>query len=91
LTLVEAMSSHDVGRGRGGTTQALTRVTARALILGIDSDRLFPVADQEHLARHISTNLDGDDPVVIASPYGHDGFLIEDGIVGTQLARLLAC
>ncbi|MEQ1735025.1 MAG: homoserine O-acetyltransferase [Rhodoglobus sp.] len=89
LTLVEAMSSHDVGRGRGGTAKALAGVTARTLILGIDSDRLFPVADQEYLARHIPTNLDGDLPLVISSPFGHDGFLIEDGLVGAQLTRLL--
>ncbi len=90
LTLVEAMSSHDVGRGRGGTAAALARVTARALILGIDSDRLFPVPDQEHLARLMPSNLDGDVPFVISSPFGHDGFLIEDELVGAQLTRLLA-
>ncbi len=89
ITLVEAMSSHDVGRGRGGTAQALAGVTARALIVGIDSDRLFPVPDQEHLARHIDGNLDGDVPVVISSPFGHDGFLIENDLVGAQLTRLL--
>ncbi len=90
LTLVEAMSSHDVGRGRGGIAQALAQVTARALILGIDSDRLFPVPDQEHLARLIPTNIDNDVPLVISSPFGHDGFLIEDELVGAQLTRLLA-
>jgi len=26
---------------------------------------------------------------VISSPFGHDGFLIEDAIVGAQLRRLL--
>ena len=90
LTLVEAMNSHDVGRGRGGTAQALAAVTMPALILGIDSDRLFPVADQEHIAKHAPGNLDGDAPHVISSPFGHDGFLIEDNIVGTQISRLLA-
>jgi len=90
LTLVEAMSSHDVGRGRGGTAQALARVTARTLVLGIDSDRLFPVPDQEHLAALIPSTIDGSVPHVISSPFGHDGFLIEDALVGAQLSRLLA-
>jgi len=89
IRLVEAMSSHDVGRGRGGTAAALSRVTATTLVLGIDSDRLFPVADQQHIAAHIQGNLDGDVPHVISSPFGHDGFLIEDRLVGTQLKRLL--
>ena len=89
LRLVEAMNSHDIGRGRGGTAAALSRVTAPALILGIDSDRLFPVADQEFIAAHVSSNIDGDVPHVISSPFGHDGFLIEDRVVGAQLQRLL--
>lgn len=90
IVLAEAMSSHDVGRGRGGTAEALSRVTAPALILGIDSDRLFPVPDQEHIAAHVPGNLDGDVAVVIHSEFGHDGFLIEDRIVGAQITRLLA-
>jgi len=90
LTLVEAMSSHDVGRGRGGTVAALSRVTARALVVGIDSDRLFPIADQMHVAAHIPGNIDGAEPHIIRSQFGHDGFLIEDRAVGAQLARLLS-
>ncbi len=89
VTLVQAMSSHDVGRGRGGTAEALRRATAKALVLGIDSDRLFPVPDQQHIAAHLPGNIDGTTPTVISSPFGHDGFLIEDALVGTQLARLL--
>jgi homoserine O-acetyltransferase len=89
LTLVEAMNSHDVGRGRGGTAQALANVTMPALILGIDSDRLFPVPDQEHIALHCPGNIDGSVPHVISSPFGHDGFLIEDALVGAQIIRLL--
>ena len=90
VTPVEAMNSHDVGRARGGTAKALSAVTMPALILGIDSDRLFPVADQQHVAKHTPGNLDGDVPHVISSPFGHDGFLIEDALVGAQIRRLLA-
>ena len=89
LRLVSAMSSHDVGRGRGGAESALARITSRALILGIDSDRLFPVDDQRFIARHVSSNIDGDEPVVITSEFGHDGFLIEGASVGRELRRLL--
>lgn len=89
LVLVEAMSSHDIGRGRGGTAEALSRVTAKALILAIESDRLFPVPDQEYLAAHLESNIDGDIPHIVSSPFGHDGFLIEAELVGAQLVRLL--
>ncbi len=90
LTLLEAMNSHDVGRGRGGTVEALAKVTMPALILAIDSDRLFPVADQMHIAAHAPGNIDGDHPHLISSPFGHDGFLIEDALVGLQIERLLS-
>jgi homoserine O-acetyltransferase/O-succinyltransferase len=89
LVLTDAMDSHDVGRDRGGVAAALGRVTATALVLGIDSDRLFPVEGQEIIARHLRGNIDGDVPVVISSPFGHDAFLIEDALVGAELKRLL--
>jgi homoserine O-acetyltransferase len=89
LTLVQAMNSHDIGRGRGGTAEALAKVTMPALIVAIDSDRLFPVPDQQHIAAHAPGNLDGTVPHLISSPFGHDAFLIEDDLVGAQLRRLL--
>jgi homoserine O-acetyltransferase len=89
ICLVEAMNSHDVGRGRGGIESALSRVTALTLVVGIDSDRLFPVEGQRVIAAHLPNNLDGSNPVVLESAYGHDGFLIEVDAVGKQLARLL--
>ena len=90
LVLVDAMNSHDVGRDRGGVAAALAGVGVPALVLGIDSDRLFPVPGQQAIARLLPENIDGDKPVVISSPFGHDAFLIEDELVGAQLARLLA-
>ena len=83
------MNSHDVGRDRGGVEDALARVTATALVLGIDSDRLFPVPEQLSIARGLPTTIDGGDATVIHSEYGHDGFLIENTLVGPHLARLL--
>jgi homoserine O-acetyltransferase len=89
VVLVEAMNSHDVRRGRGDLEQALSRATARSLVIGIDSDRLYPVADQMLIAQYLPGNIDGDEAAVIHSEFGHDGFLIEAGLVGPQLARLL--
>ncbi|MFE6995226.1 homoserine O-acetyltransferase [Microbacterium sp. NPDC057659] len=88
LTLVEAMNSHDVGRDRGGVEEALHRVTAKTLVLGIDTDRLFPVDGQQRIARSIPHTID-DGAVVLNSDFGHDGFLIETDEVGGHLRRLL--
>ena len=90
LTLVEAMNSHDVGRDREGVDDALARVTATTLVLGIDSDRLFPIDGQHRIARGIRQTLDGDEAVVLASDFGHDGFLIETAAVAAHLRRLFA-
>ena len=83
------MNSHDVGRDRGGVEDALARVTATTLVLGIDSDRLFPIDGQHRIARGIRTTLDGDRAVVLTSDFGHDGFLIETHAVGAHVRRLL--
>lgn len=90
VRLVGAMDSHDVGRDRGGIEAALGQITARTLVLGIDSDRLFPIGGQHRIARGIANTLDGDQAVELKSDYGHDGFLIETAAVGHHLERLLA-
>ena len=89
ITLVEAMNSHDIGRDRGGPVAALGRVTAKGLVLGIDSDRLFPLSDQHFIAANITTSIHGPEAVVISSAFGHDGFLIEDALVGAHVRGLL--
>ena len=75
--------------GRGLKVGALHGSTA-ALVLGIDSDRLFPIDGQHRIARGIRNTLDGDRAVVLTSDFGHDGFLIETHAVGMHLRRLLA-
>jgi homoserine O-acetyltransferase len=85
VVLTEAMNSWDVGRGRGGVAAALARVTARAVVAGVDSDRLYPLELQREVADGLGVPLQ-----VIASPYGHDGFLIEIDAVGELLSGLLA-
>ncbi|GAA4265114.1 homoserine O-acetyltransferase MetX [Frondihabitans peucedani] len=88
IALVGAMNSHDLGRDRGGVQSALQRITARALILGIDSDRLFPPDDQRRIADGLRPSS-SPGAVVISSEFGHDGFLIENEVVGDNLRALL--
>ena len=90
IRLVEAMDSHDVGRDRGGVEDALARVTARTLVVGIDTDRLFPIEGQHRIARGVPTTIHGDDAIVITSDFGHDGFLIETDVLGHHLRTLMA-
>ncbi len=89
ICLVEAMNSHDVGRGRKSVKAALGEIKAKALVIGIDSDRLFPIENQKLIAEHIGSELVGGKLHTISSEYGHDGFLIEHEKVGPLLAKLL--
>ncbi|WSS31113.1 homoserine O-acetyltransferase [Streptomyces sp. NBC_01185] len=86
VALTEAMNGHDIGRGRGGVARALRRADMPALVAGIDSDRLYPPAQQAEFA----SLLPGADRLrIIESPYGHDGFLIETDQVGSLVRELL--
>ncbi len=49
IALTEAMSLFDVGRGRGGVASALATIHAPLTVVGIDSDRLFPLRLQSEL------------------------------------------
>jgi len=71
--LSKSMDSHNVGRGRNGIEKALSLIKARTLVIGIKSDVLFPIEEQQYLFNHIPKSALAE----IDSFYGHDGFLIE--------------
>jgi homoserine O-acetyltransferase/O-succinyltransferase len=87
VRLTELMNAHDVGRGRGGVAAGLARVTARTLVAGVSSDRLYPLEQQAELVAGIPGAAELE---VIDSPFGHDSFLIEAATVNRLLAGLLA-
>jgi homoserine O-acetyltransferase len=89
ITLVNAMNSHDIGRDRGSVESALKAIKAKSLVVGISTDRLFPLSGQQLIAEHIGGELIGGKLHVIDSEFGHDGFLIEMDIVGPLLKQLL--
>lgn len=81
--LSKAMDSHDVGRYREGCDTALSQIQAKTLVIGIQSDLLFPIEEQAFLAEHIpAAKLE-----VIDSIYGHDGFLIEIETIKSLLQK----
>jgi homoserine O-acetyltransferase/O-succinyltransferase len=86
VLLTRTMITHDLGRDRGGVEEALTQVTARALVVAVDSDRLFTREQSERIAAAIP----GCGPVrIVRSPFGHDGFLIEHDQVGALISDFL--
>jgi len=87
VALTRAMDGHDVGRDRGGVAAALGVVRdagVRCLVAGIDTDRLYPLHQQQELADGLGVPLR-----VVTSAHGHDGFLLETKQVGALLRELL--
>jgi homoserine O-acetyltransferase len=83
--LGQAMDSHNIGRQRGGVKKALASITAKALVIGIDTDVLFPVSEQLELATHIPlARLE-----IISSKFGHDGFLTETSLISSLLNNFI--
>ncbi len=86
VILTEALSSHDVGRGRGGVDRALRACPVPVVVGGITSDRLYPLRLQEELAEL----LPGCNELhVVDSVCGHDGFLVESEAVGQLIRKTL--
>lgn len=93
IALTQAMSLFDLGRHRGGVAAALAGITQPLTVVGIDSDRLFPLRLQHGL---VDLTPGADVVHVVHSLHGHDGFLVEDeqvaSFVGhaTKRARTLS-
>ncbi|KAI8807759.1 Alpha/Beta hydrolase protein [Cladochytrium replicatum] len=67
------MDTHDISRDRGELEDVLKGLQQPALVIGIETDGLFTVTEQQELAAHMPNS----ELVVINSPEGHDGFLLE--------------
>lgn len=71
--LTKAMDAHHIGRTRNSIAEALKKIKANTLVIGIDTDLLFPIREQKYLAQ----NIEGAKLDILTSLHGHDGFLVE--------------
>lgn len=84
--LTRQMNSHDISRGRGEYLEVLSQIKQPTLVVGISSDLLYPIAEQEELARHIpNATLQ-----VIDAITGHDSFLVESAQIAAFVRPFLA-
>ncbi|MFP7696310.1 homoserine O-acetyltransferase [Trueperella sp. LYQ143] len=86
IAITQAWITHDIGRGRGGTRAVLNSLAMPALVVAVDTDRLFYPRDVAALARSLSGPTTF---ATVRSQYGHDGFLIENDQVGNILREFL--
>ena len=72
-SLTKLMDSHDIATQQHLREEVLSTITIPTLIVGIDTDVLFPIHEQYYLFEHLPNAFFGK----IVSQYGHDAFLIE--------------
>lgn len=71
--LLNALDTHNIGRGRGSIEKALAAIKANTVVIGFDSDILIPKIEQQFIAKHIPNA----EYMEIKTLFGHDAFLIE--------------
>jgi homoserine O-acetyltransferase len=77
LVLSKAMDTFDLAQGHRSKEDALRRIRARLLLVGISSDWLFPAEDVRQLAEAASAAGADARYAVLETPHGHDGFLAD--------------
>lgn len=72
-TLLRALNTHDIGRGRGGIKESVKQIKAKTILLGFTHDLIYP----PETIRKFSYLLPNSSFCLINTAYGHDGFLTE--------------
>jgi homoserine O-acetyltransferase len=84
------MDIHDVSLGIAMDVEsALHKIEARTHVIGVDTDYLIPVAEQQHIHHtlfHADKNCTYEE---LSSLYGHDAFLHQDRWFGPRLRLFL--
>jgi homoserine O-acetyltransferase len=83
--LSKAMDSQNVGRNRNGVESALSKISARTIVLTMEGDLLFPHSDQSRIVEGIR-NVEH---FFIPTNFGHDGFLIETEKISQVILNFL--
>lgn len=86
VLLSKAMDSHDISRGRGTFRNVLSKLTIPVLVIGIDTDNLYPTSEQKELAGLVP----GAEYAEIKSNLGHDAFLLEFEQINAILSAFLS-
>ncbi|OCH95455.1 homoserine O-acetyltransferase [Obba rivulosa] len=93
IHITRKLDTHDVARDRllPGEDEAhalgrvLSTIPPRGLVIGIQTDGLFTPSEQREIAEHIpEAKL-----IIIPSPEGHDGFLLEFEIINRHILQHL--
>ncbi|HWR08239.1 homoserine O-acetyltransferase MetX [Sporomusa sp.] len=89
LYLLRALDLFDISAGYSSYEEALSRIDARVLIVGVSSDILYPPHQQEELAETLRRAGIRTELAIINSPHGHDGFLIDFQLLRPILTKFI--
>ena len=92
LYLSRASDWFDIAEyGDGSVAAGLKRIRLeRALVIGVETDILFPLTQQQEIAEGLAAAGAEVDFVALDSHQGHDAFLVDIPRFGAAFARLLA-
>ena len=85
ISITRKMDSHDLSRGRAPWPGPLRELPAHTLLIAISSDGLFTISEMQELADCIPNGR----LVIVDSPEGHDGFLLEFEQINAHLLKHL--
>lgn len=89
LYLSKAMDLFDLRGPDGRLESGLARLRAASLVVGVDSDLLMPIEEQEEIAEALRGNHTRNRFVRLSSLYGHDAFLKETALFTPLLRSFL--
>jgi homoserine O-acetyltransferase/O-succinyltransferase len=90
LYLSRAIDRFDLGAHGGSPAQALKRAAVeRALVIGVESDILFTIKEQEAIAQAFEIAGTATEFVPLASLEGHDAFLVDIEPFAAAIGRFL--
>jgi len=89
LTLLKAIDLFDLSRPGCDYYGALERIRARALVIGVSSDILYPPHQQRELISDLFERGKSARYVEVQSPLGHDAFLLDFAHMGRAIREFL--
>jgi len=76
--------------GAGDVLAGLRRIRVeRALVIGVDTDILFPLQQQQQIAEGLTASGAAVEFVALDSPQGHDAFLVDTARFGAAIAHFM--
>jgi homoserine O-acetyltransferase len=90
LYLSNAMDRFDLAEHGGSYAAALREVTARVLVIGVESDMLFAIGEQAAIAQAFQDNAQDMRFARLPSLEGHDSFLVDIPRFDAEIRKFLA-